>query len=113
MNTLPINRDRPPITGDVLIPKRGRHLDPVIVIHRMPGDKVAVVKDQSLVKRDPAWQANRRCSNAEADGALWLTYRDLARNYRIDADNREKVYARIAEFWQNRDVVWTNEQGAA
>lgn len=113
MNTLPINRDRPPVTGDVLVPRRGRNLDPVIVIHHMPGDKVAVVKDQALVEADPAWQANRRCSTAEADGALWLSYRELARNYRIDADNREKVHARIAEFWQDRGVVWDDKGAVA
>lgn len=106
MNTLPINRDSHPMTGDLLVPKRGRHLDPVIVIHRMPGDKVAVVKDQSLVERDPAWQGNRVLSTSEDDGALWLTYRELGRNYRIDADNRAKLEAKIARTWRAKGVAW-------
>lgn len=105
MNTTRINRDNAPKTGDILVPKRGRHLDPVIVIHQMPGDKVAVVKDQALVEADPAWQANRRCSVSEASGALWLTYRELARNYLIDLDNRAKLNASIVAAWRAKGWV--------
>lgn len=105
MNTIPINRDSHPMTGDLLVPKRGRHLDPVLVIHRMPGDRVAVVKDRSLVERDPGWQANHRVSASGADGALWLTYRELGRNYYIDGDHRAKLEASIARYLAKRGRV--------
>lgn len=102
-NLVNINRDNAPKFGDVLVPKRGRHLDPVIVIHLHPGDKQAVVKDQRLVENDPKWTKGNKVIDCHPDtGAVRKTYRQLAKDYRIDADVRKANDAKIKKSMEAR-----------
>ena len=103
---LPINRDHPPMAGDVLIPKRGRDLDPVTVVHLSPGDKLAVVRDSALVEADAGWQRNRCASKRPADGARYVSWRELGRHFYVDAAVRAENARRIRRFWKARGTKW-------
>jgi hypothetical protein len=103
---LPINRDHPPQAGDVLIPKRGRDLDPVTVIHLSPGDRVAIVRDSALVEADPGWQRNRCASKRPADGARYVSWRELGRDFYVDAQARAENERRVRQFWKARGIEW-------
>lgn len=92
----PINRDNPPKFGDLLIPKRGRHLDAVIVIGLHPADRQAIIKDQKLVEADPIWTDGNKClDKSPASGAERKTYRDLGKDFRIDMGVRRQNDAAI------------------
>lgn len=102
-NLININRDNQPKHGDLLIPKRGRHLDPVIVIGLQPGDKRATVKDQKLVESDPKWiEGNKVLDCRPSTGAVRKTFRELAKDYRIDADVRKANDAAIKKRMEDR-----------
>lgn len=66
--------------GDLLLPKRGRYLDPVTVIWLCRPDKWAMVKDAAVCAKDPGWLKNHM---ADWDGAEKKTFRELARDFQI------------------------------
>lgn len=102
-NLININRDNAPQFGDLLVPKRGRHLDPVIVIGLQPGDKQATIKDQKLVESDPKWIEGNKClSKHPSTGAVRKTFRELGKDYRIDADVRMANDADIKKRMEDR-----------
>lgn len=103
MDFININRDNHPKFGDVLVPKRGRHLDPVIVIGLQPGDKQATIKDKNLVESDPRWTEGNKClSTSPSTGAIRKSYRELAKDFRIDANVRKKNDAEIKKRMEAR-----------
>lgn len=73
--------------GDTLLPKRGRALDPVIVIEVCRPDRWARIKDAAVCANDPGWNRNHI---ADRDGTQVRTFRELDRDYFIDCpDDRE------------------------
>lgn len=94
-----INRNNVPSYGDLLVPKPRKKdsIDPVIVIAVYSGDRQAVVKDQSLVERDPKWDNLRGGSISQHPdtGAIRKTFRELAQDYLIDLDRRAAIRASI------------------
>ena len=75
--------------GDLLIPKRGRYLDPVTVIWICRPDKWAMVKDASVTSRDPGWKKNKM---ADRDGAERKTFRELAKDFHIACPDDRPPY---------------------
>lgn len=103
MKNRPINRDNLPKAGDVLIPKRGRYLDPVIVLSVNKPDRQIVVKDKSLVERDPIWAEGNKCVDATpASGALRLPIREIAKDYLIDAEARKALNEACRKWMEDR-----------
>ena len=100
---LSINRDNAPRFGDLLVPKRGRHIDPVIVIQVSPGDKQVVVKDQKLVEADPKWtEGNKLISPSPENGCVRMTFRDAGKNFYVDAQRRKANLTHAATFMRSR-----------
>lgn len=86
--------------GDLLIPKRGRYLDPVIVVEIHRPDKKARVKDAALCASDPKWNGGK--GFAQRDGSEVKTFRELAKDYHIACPDDRMPYAEYLH------VVWKN-----
>lgn len=86
--------------GDLLIPKRGRYLDPVIVVEVRRPDHRAVIKDAAICSKDPKWNGGK--GFADRDGTEVKTFRELTKDYTIACPDDRMPY----DEWLH--IIWKN-----